>query len=1093
MTPQYHKSLPAQLNQAVVEYLLAQDRGERLDPADLISRFPDVAEELKQFLQGEQRLLSRTKGANDTNAGEKASAGAVLLPSNSLAPEFTDLELISRGGMGIIYKAHQPEFDRTVALKFILLGRWASAADHERFRVEAQALGRLRHPAIAAVYSSGDFDGHPYLVMEFIDGRSLQQRIVEAPLPADSAAEICMQVSRAIAEAHRNQILHRDLKPSNILIDQNQQPRVTDFGLAKVLDDQRDVTVTGQIVGTPGYMSPEQAQENAAIKPVSDVYSLGAVLYASLTGRPPFRTESTAQTLLMVQTVEPPALRLLDPAIPRDLETICLKCLRKNPQARYATADELADDLQQFLDRQPIRARPVSRAERAWSWTQRHRATTMTILLGGLLIVFGAIGLIVHSSVVNRLNNNLSDRNRRLAQALQISDLLRQQERETSLRSQRLSYAADMRLAMEAWHKGDSRQVADLLKAHLPSASGTDVRDFAWRYLSRVMPRPIADWARIDAACYHVAFSPDGTRCLVSCADGIVRVFDYPSGKLVTELETQHGEVNSVTFRRDGSLLASAGDDGAAKLWTWPELHLVGTLNVFEGRPVFGVAFSENGGRLFTCGDSTAVKVYDLKQRSLHSTLDDVHQRRIEAMAISPDGKFLATAGRDGIVAVWDAESLTLQQKLVFHDDGVSMVAFACDSLHLVSGAMDGNLAVWHVPSGRRVNLAHRPDDIQSVAISDNGMIALTDRGGTVNLLQSNLKTRDNTSPLTSLATWQADSGRVYAVAFAPDQRQLITASMSGRITAWPTDLPQPALPLGKRNVATYTSTGAAVALSGSEILTCGPHTLTRRDMATGKSRELAITDRCFLSCDARTDSATGREVVVSVVPPNVVLVTPSDEPAQQWAIGDENDQIREVLLLPRSEQAVIRRTSGRVSKVDLGSGMVNADLGRCNAMTVADRNNVLWLAERGTGNGLIAIDLESGRQRRYADAHRNTIRALGVSPDQSQIVSTGNDRSVALWDAATGELVNRFESLPGNGTGIDWSPDGLTIAVCCDVRTVHLFQATTLREMGVLFTGRESIYSVRFTADGQWLIAVDAWLQAWALDGRMPENRDSL
>jgi len=221
--------------------------------------------------------------------------------------------------------------------------------------------------------------------------------------------------------------------------------------------------------------------------------------------------------------------------------------------------------------------------------------------------------------------------------------------------------------------------------------------------------------------------------------------------------------------------------------------------------------------------------------------------------------------------------------------------------------------------------------------------------------------------------------------------------------------------------------------------------------------------------------------------------VIPSTESASQWVVGSASDQIREVCLLPVSGQAVIRRTSGLLSKVDIGTGTVIEDMGRCHALALADGQGVLWLGERGTGNGLIAMDVRSGKQQRYPDAHRSTIRAVSVSPDQSKIVSTSNDRSVALWDAATGDLIRRFESLPGNGTGIDWSPDGRTIAVCCDVRTVHLFQAATLREKGVLFTGQESIYSVRFTADGQSLVAVDAWLQAWALDGRMPENRNSL
>ncbi len=313
---------------------------------------------------------------------------------------------------------------------------------------------------------------------------------------------------------------------------------------------------------------------------------------------------------------------------------------------------------------------------------------------------------------------------------------------------------------------------------------------------------------------------------------------------------------------------------------------------------------------------------------------------------------------------------------------------------------------------------------------------------------------------------------------------------MSGRVTAWTTDVLQPAIPLGEPSDATNTTTGAVVALSDSEIAACGQQVFTRHNLKTGESSVLASTDDCFISCDARTEKITGREVVVAVELPNRLHVIVSDRAAHQLTIGSAVDQIREVKLLPRSQQAVIRRASGMLSKIGVDSGTVLEDLGRCNALTLADRNGVLWVGERGTGNGLISIDLDSGQRQLYPDAHRSTIRAVAVSPDQSKIVSTGNDRSVAMWDAGTGDLIKRFESLPANGISIDWSPDGRAIAVGSDAHTLHLFQADTLREMGVLFTGEESICGVRSTADGQWLIAVDSRLQAWALDGRPPDGR---
>ena len=301
------------MQQAVLTWMDAQDRGTPLSPDVLVHQYPDIAEELRDFLTTEQRLADTAGGGTESVAGPAgtednyaacratahderlirpdAGGPGIGLPRDALAPEFELLDVVARGGMGIVYKARRIALDRIVALKLILLGDWATPDVRQRFQRESRTLAQLRHPSIVTVYSAGEVRGRSYLEMEFVDGNSLQHVIADGPVSPHEAARIVEQVAEGVQEAHAQNILHRDLKPSNILIDVDGHPRVTDFGLAKVMGERDDLTVTGQIVGTPCYMSPEQAGGQSEVNRAADIYGLGAVLYATITGGPPFRTD----------------------------------------------------------------------------------------------------------------------------------------------------------------------------------------------------------------------------------------------------------------------------------------------------------------------------------------------------------------------------------------------------------------------------------------------------------------------------------------------------------------------------------------------------------------------------------------------------------------------------------------------------------------------------------------------------------------------------------------------------------------------------------------------------------------------------------
>jgi len=309
--------------------------------------------------------------------------------------EFGHYELLAelgRGGMGVVFKARQKNLDRIVALKMILPGSLAGADDLQRFRTEAEATARLQHPNIVAVHEVGEIDGLHYYSMDFIEGASLTQRLAGGPLSSQQAARYVRSIAQAIQHAHHHKVLHRDLKPSNILLDADDQPHVTDFGLAKKLEGGSGQTRTGAVVGTPSYMAPEQASgKNKELGPACDVYGLGALLYELLTGRPPFCSETPLDTLLHVLEREPAPPRLLNPKADRDLETICLKCLEKDPRRRYPSAQALADDLGRYLNGESIRARSFNVLDRLARTLERSHYVVEFRAYGNLLFLFAAI------------------------------------------------------------------------------------------------------------------------------------------------------------------------------------------------------------------------------------------------------------------------------------------------------------------------------------------------------------------------------------------------------------------------------------------------------------------------------------------------------------------------------------------------------------------------------------------------------------------------------------------------------------------------------------------------------------------------------
>jgi serine/threonine protein kinase len=390
---------------------------------DYLPRFSEldptwVAELLHADVPLPETLL-RPPPTGDTTSPLPTTATAA--PIAAALPGYELLGDLGRGGMGVVYRARQTNLNRVVALKMILAGGHAAASELARFRTEAEAIGRLQHPNIVQVHEVGEHEGRPFFSLEFCGGGSLEKKLAGTPLPAREAAQLVEMLARAMQAAHDHRIIHRDLKPANVLLTADGTPKIADFGLAKKLDEAGQ-TQSGAVMGTPSYTAPEQAGgKTSDVGPAADIYALGAILYECLTGRPPFKAETALDTLRQVVSDEPVPPSQLHSKTPRDLETICLKCLQKEPRKRYATAAELADDLGRFLRGEPVRARPVGRVERATKWTRRNpavatlmAAVTVSLISGTAVATYFAMDANKKKTATDEAYVKLTDVNNKL-------------------------------------------------------------------------------------------------------------------------------------------------------------------------------------------------------------------------------------------------------------------------------------------------------------------------------------------------------------------------------------------------------------------------------------------------------------------------------------------------------------------------------------------------------------------------------------------------------------------------------------------------------------------------------------------------------